>query len=306
MSKSSFPERAWGKLVRGWHELVFPFWHVLQGRGSTVREPIQLVGCDRSGTSIISQLFCLHPDVFDFRATIRLWDRRALSDPDLDHYKTADDLDEAEKERIRSRFEFERRRARVERIFNQSNHNSVRMAYVQAIFPDIRFIHAIRDGRAVVESIVRLMKRDRFRQKDPMGWFTKPPQWRELLRDDPIEQAARQWHAVVEHVLEQEPRLRDRYIACRYEDVCRDCRGQIGRLWRFCGLPVDDRTLALLPECLRSENEKWRTALTRQQIATINEIQAPLLQRLGYEVGDEVEEPVRAGARPELGDARPS
>lgn len=250
----------------------------------TVDEPIQLVGCDRSGTSIISEMFCLHPHVFDFRATIRFWDRRALSDPDLDHHKTADDLDDSTKERIRSRFEFERRRARAQRVFNQSNHNSVRMGYVRAVFPDVRFIHAIRDGRAVVESIVRLMKRDRFRRRDPMGWFTKPPRWRELLCHDPVEQAARQWRAVVEHVLGDAPELGDRYVACRYEDVCRDCRGEIGRLWRFCGLPVDERVLALLPERLRSENEKWQTVLTREQIGIINEIQTPLLQRLRYDV----------------------
>lgn len=285
--KRSFFERVRGKLFREWHNFAFPFWRLTQRGPVTTPGPIQLIGCDRSGTTITSLLFCRHPDVFDFRDTLRIWSPRDWRNPQADHYRTAADLTPRDADRLRSRFEFERRMARAKRVFNQVPNNSVRIGYVRAIFPDAYFIHTIRDGRAVVESIVRLIRQERFRQQDPMGWFTKPPNWRELLRDDLVEQTALQWRAVVEHILEQAPGLGDHYTECRYEDVCADPRGEIGRLWRFCGLRCDEQTLSLLPERLRSENVKWKTRLTPEQIRIVNGIQGPLLRKLGYQVEEE-------------------
>lgn len=282
----SFLERARGRLVRDWRRVAYRFWRAAKGPGLTTSAPIQLIGCDRSGTSITSAMFCRHPDVVDFRATRRLWDPYNTWNPEANHYWTAKDLTERDADRIRSRFEFERRSSGAKRVFNQHNNNSVRIAYVRAVFPDVYFIHAIRDGRAVVESIVRLLRRDRHRHLDRLGWLTKPPGWRKLLREDPVEQAALQWRAVVEHILARAETLGDTYAESRYENLCNDCRGEIGRMWRFCGLRCDEETLNLLPEKLLSEDKKWETRLTPEQIKMVNEIQGPLLRRLGYQVDD--------------------
>ena len=151
----------------------------------------------------------------------------------------------------------------------------------------------IRDGRAVAESISRRMQSDRHRRGVPMGWFTKPPGWRDMLCEDLVEQAAFQWRGIVEYVLDHAEALDDRYVACRYEDLCADCRGVLGSLYRFCGLCVDEEILGTLPEKLKAHNHKWKTTLTQGQIRRVCEIQGPLLQRLGYGVED-VEAPREA------------
>jgi len=277
-------ERVRGKLIREWRNLAYHFWRLARGPGQVISAPILMIGCDRSGTTIAARLFCQHPDVTNFVATTKLWDPRHGWDRQADHHWQAERLTERDADRIRSRFEYERRAAGAKRVCEKNNRNSVRLEYLQRVFPDAYFIHIIRDGRAVVESICRRMQSDRHRRGVPMGWFTKPPGWREMLRDDPAEQAALQWRGVVEFILGHAAALGERYTECRYEDLCADCRGMLGSLYRSCGLRVDEGILSALPERLEPQNDKWRTRLTPTQIRRVCEIEGPLLRRLGYEV----------------------
>jgi hypothetical protein len=53
-------------------------------------------------------------------------------------------------------------------LIEKTVENCVRVPYVQAVFPDARYIHLIRDGRDVVESVYR-------------EW-TRPPDWGYILK----------------------------------------------------------------------------------------------------------------------------
>jgi hypothetical protein len=157
----------------------------------------------------------------------------------------------------------------------------MRIAYLRAAFPDARFIHVIRDGRAVVSSILAQIGRRERRQKRPMGGFAKPPGWRALLRDDLAEQTALQWQAIVRHVREQAKALGPAYTEVRYETLCAHPRTTYRELFRFAGLSSDDVALAGIPEKLE-ESESWRTRLTPAQLATIEKAAGALLRELGY------------------------
>jgi hypothetical protein len=243
-----------------------------------------MIGAPRSGTSISAILFARHPDVAHFSEAGEIWDPDHYADPDADHHWTAAEVTAQVSARLHDRFEFARRVRRGDRLLNKHPRNSVRIEYLQALFPDAVFIHVVRDGRAVVCSMLEMIEREPARKAVPMGAFCKPPNWRDYLRDDAVEQAAWQWREIVYYVLSRRESLGEQYHQYRYEDLCRDTRGTLARAFAFAGLRADASTLAHLPRQLASQNFKWQEAFDRDQIETLLHVQGPLLRQLGYEL----------------------
>lgn len=243
-----------------------------------------MIGCPRSGTTISVKLFAVHPWVANWSEAGRIWDPAGYDDPGADHCWGTDRVTEEASRRLHSRFEWYRRRQRKQRFINKHPRNSVRIDYIRAIFPDALFIHVIRDGRAVVNSIVKRIERDQDRRPLPFGDFCKPPEWRRYLREDPVEQAALQWREITGYILSRRSELGARYHEFKYEDMCREPRRVLASAFEFAGLPVTDEILVRIPERLENMNYKFREALTPAQVATVNGIQKALLEQLGYPI----------------------
>ena len=267
----------------------FALWRPLWGE-QRLERPIFMIGCPRSGTSIAAVLFARHPDVAGFSEAGEVWDPHSYADPQADHHWTAADVTPQEAARLHDRFEFARRvrslprRSPGRRLLNKHPRNSARIEFLDAVFPDAIFIHVVRDGRAVVHSMLEMMDREPERKAVPMGAFCKPPGWRDLLRDDPVEQAALQWREIVGYVLAQRETLGARCHQVRYEDLCADVRGVLSRAFAAAGLRADDEILARLPERLPLQNLKWQAAFNPAQVDTLLRIQGPLLRQLGYDL----------------------
>lgn len=92
-----------------------------------------------------------------------------------------------------------------------------KMDVIQEALPEARFIHLIRDGRAVALSIKDL-------------WFGP----------DTIEGCAEFWVERIDEARELARRI-DHYIEVRYEDLVRDPEPQLRRIAEFCELPWDER-----------------------------------------------------------------
>jgi hypothetical protein len=265
-------------------ELAYRAWLLTGGRSARLERPIFMLGCPRSGTTVAVDLFARHPDVANLSEAQEIWDPRGHLDPEADHHWTAADVKPEDARRLHTRFEFHRRLHRKARFVNKNPRSSVRIDYIRAVFPDAVFLHVLRDGRAVAHSILREMRRDSLRQRFPFGNFCKPPHWRQLLRDDPAEQAALQWTEVVRYVRGHRQTLADSYHEFRYEDFCQNPRQVLAHAYGFAGLRVDEEVLKRLPARLDSQNFQWRASLQPTQIETINRIQKELLVELGYEL----------------------
>ena len=244
--------------------------------------PIFLVGSPRSGTTLAVNLFAEHPDVANWSEAGRLWDPVGYHDPDAEHHWPAERATPAEIRRLRRWCEWYRQTHGKARFVNKHPRNSVRIGYLRRVFPDARFVHVIRDGRAVVSSIVAQTRSRTRRQSRPMGGFCRPPGWRALLRPDLVEQSALQWQAIVRHVWEQRPALGPDYCEVRYEELCARPRDVYRRLFEFAGLAAGAAELARIPERLESRSEGWRERLTGAEIATLEKTAGDLLAELGY------------------------
>lgn len=256
-------------------------WRVARRDRPHLVQPIFIVGCPRSGTSLVADLFGTHPDVANWSEAGRLWDPVDYRNPEADHCWGAERASERQARRLHGWCEWYRRAEGKRRFLNKHPRNSVRIDYLRRIFPDARFVHVIRDGRAVVASILHQIRSRPRRQQIPFGNFCKPPGWRSLLRDDLTEQTALQWTEIVRYVRERRAGLGGDYYELRYEDLCSDPKTSFEAMFAFAELPVTPAALAGIPAQLEDRN-RFREVLTPEQIATVERVQGRLLRDLGY------------------------
>ena len=244
--------------------------------------PIFVVGSPRSGTSLAVNLLATHPDVANWSEAGRLWDPIHYHDDEADHHWPAERATARESARLHRWCEWYRRSHGKARFVNKHPRNSVRMDYLRRVFPDARFIHVIRDGRAVVSSILAQIRSRPRRAKQPLGGFCRPPGWRALLREDLVEQTALQWQAIVRHVRERGRVLGPDYCEVRYEALCARPRETYRGLYEFAGLGASEAELAGIPRQPLEAREGWREHLSAAEVATLEKTAGDLLAELGY------------------------
>ena len=273
------------------YEVTYEAWRHTVGRAARVDRPVLMYGMPHSGTTVSMELTARHPDLANFsEANPVLQAHDYFNYADGDYVRTAADATPEEVRRLRQRFAFHAWLHRRPRLLNKSPHNMVRLDFLREVFPDACFVHIIRDGRAVVQSLIwghasADEATDRFkpwRQREDPFPGVKPPRWRELLRDNPLEQHALQWRDALTYALELEERLKLPVQHVRYETLCQDPRGTLEALFRFADLRVSPSILARLPERLENRNDKWRTRFSAAEADLITQIQEPVLRRLGY------------------------
>jgi hypothetical protein len=266
------------------NNLRFQLWRYRFVGEPTLEKPIFMIGCPRSGTTIAQKLFATHPWVADWSEAGQIWDPVDYYNPEADHAWDADRVTEADARRLHARFEWYRQTHKKQRFLNKHPRNSVRLDYIRTVFPDAFFIHVIREGRAVVSSILTKIQGEPDQRNIPFGNFCKPPHWREYLHDDPVEQAAFQWREITRYILDRRDTLGNRYHEFRYEDMCARPQEVFEQAFRNVDLPISEVILSTIPQRLKNMNHKYGETLSQEQIHTINAIQGDLLRQLGYEV----------------------
>ncbi len=163
-----------------------------------------------------------------------------------------------------------------------------RIGYLREIFPDARFLHVLRDGRAVVNSMINV------------GWwlgYQGPQNWRwgELSPDQQAEWerhgrsyialAAIQWKIAMEAVENGRKAIgRDQFFELRYETLLSDPVHTMKKVAEFAGLPWSSRFQRSVESYgLRNMNVRWTSELTSAQQRVAQEVLAPALQRIGYD-----------------------
>ncbi len=167
-----------------------------------------------------------------------------------------------------------------------------RIHYLSSIFPDARFIHVIRDGRAVVNSLLKNHPgwRGTFREREP-AWTGLGPEhlqrWSEHESSSSA-LAAVEWRAVVEAAGSEAGELAPgRYMEIRYEDFIADPHRRLDELTAFCGLPRSTDAHAFLAERvqIRDMNYQWSSAMTEAELTQLDLLIGGLLEELGYARG---------------------
>jgi hypothetical protein len=269
-------------------------------------DPFFIVGCGRSGTTILRLLFNAHPDVsippesHFIARLVATWPRMitaggvdadaivALIGRRLDHMEIDRDLARARLRDLRDRtpraateavFAIVTERAGKPRWADKTPAQVEEISTIAGVFPEARFLHIIRDGRDVALSF----------EERPFG-----------PRD--VWDAARLWDRLVRAGMRAGAKLGpERYREVRYERLVASPEETLEDLCRF--VDLDPR-----PEMLRfferggsgltaSERENhpnasrpltsglrdWRTEMAPGDVEAFEAVAGPLLSGLGYE-----------------------
>ena len=185
----------------------------------------------------------------------------------------------------------------IETLMKSTNDGSPRIAektpsvllhteFLSNAFPRAKFIHLIRDGRAVVASLLR------------QNWFAATTGKR-LEYCESVEAATQYWMDMVMSIRNQSEELGGAYMEVKYEDLVSDTRKISDKVLAFLGEAWEQSVLEHhsqehdLPESESSTVEilspvhgdavsKWKTELTPQQIGVVERMAGPLLRELGY------------------------
>jgi hypothetical protein len=285
--------RALSPLLRGVAPLL---------RDEPPRDPIFIVASPRSGTTMLFELLQSSPETVAMRRESHaLWSTfRDPSQPDA----VIEPERAGRSERRLLRFVV-RRMAGGRRYLDKAPANSLRVPYLDALFPTARFVFLRRDGRAVISSLMTGWRSEGglFRGRDvgmPLRidgydgsrWkFVQPPGWTDMAAGHSLaEVCAFQWRACTEAILDAARLIpAERWVDVRYEDLIARPREETERLLRELRLQPDPAVLSWASDLgihvskavTPPDPDKWRRE-HGVEIGRILPSIEPLQSRLGY------------------------
>ena len=162
-----------------------------------------------------------------------------------------------------------------------------RMGLLNEIFPDAKFIHIVRDGRAVANSIINIDWWE--------GWTgDKNWRWGELTDEQKAtwEKHNQSFVALAGIELEIYTKAmnkavaqipKERFMEIRYEDFCKAPMGTFKSVCDFCEVEWNTTFHQKLQKyTLKDTNFKWQTELTKEQQFILNETLSEFQTNYGY------------------------
>jgi hypothetical protein len=162
-------------------------------------------------------------------------------------------------------------------FLNKNPHHSYRVRLLDAIFPDCKFIHVIRDGRAVAYSeFVR-----RTKELDDKPIIENILKERYKPERSYIYNIGQEWHCSINLAREAARYGQGRYLEIRYEDLIQAPMDNLSKVLHFCNIDTYDDFLANIP-VTRDENVKWKANLDNEHVKDLEESTHELRKQLNY------------------------
>ena len=294
-----YKERAILRSQQALHLFALPF-------GGHVDRPIFVIGAPRSGTMLLYTVLRSSPKLAHWRPTEahEVWeaDYHPMTRGWESNVLNADELNEDAARRIRRSFFLVT--GPNKRLIDKTPRNVLRVPFIDAVFPDARYIYLKRDGRDNVNSLINAWRSPRYRTYklperhaipgvDPTWWkFVLYPGWRDDTKGPLEVVCAHQWIASNESVMKARVEIDDdRWSEVRYEDLVDDPVREVGRLLEFCDVPyaseTRERAAAVATTPINTvtppERGKWRRE-NPAEIDAITELIRPTMEALGYEL----------------------
>lgn len=198
------------------------------------RDPVFVVGCQRSGTTWVQLLLARHPLVSTANEThmvnrflgpaVRAWDELAGDPRDVglptlctgpEFLDTVRDLGRGILARIAE--------PGAPVVVEKTPDHALWGDEILTLFPDARILHVVRDPRDVCSSLLAAGR----------GWGSH---WAPRSTYE----AAHRWNRYVEAARGIRPGDGDLHLEVRYEDLHADARGELGRMMEWLGLEHGD------------------------------------------------------------------
>jgi hypothetical protein len=288
---------------------------------ATLDRPIFIVGTGRSGTTIFHEMFTHHPNVTFLSGLCLLypdkpqWNRRAMRLMDVPLIGRF----ARKKFRPAEHWQFWERHAlgfsnpsrdlvagdvrpRVKQKITEilgamltSKRNRLlvkltgwpRTGFLAEMFPSAYFIHIIRDGRAVANSLLDMDFWDGWRGPPTWRWGELSPAYQEewqAAEKSFIVLAAIQWKLLMDSFEEAKRILPpERFLEVKYEELVAARKATFAKVLDFCQLDSSAEFAATIDSfALKDSNYKWKESLTQHQQDLLHKSLKDYLARYGY------------------------
>jgi Sulfotransferase family len=283
------------------------YWDLARSRAA---DPVFVVGCSRSGTTVTYETIAQSPQLLSFGHEIpEFWD--SLWGPHHNHWESeAAGAEHALPEHRDAAQRYFFQRLGLGRVLDKTCINVMRVPYLHALFPNARFVYIHRDGRDNVSSLMDGWLHDgHFALGKLLGpfpcavdidggafheWsFFLPPGWRDY-NEAPLEEVcALQWLTANRLALDASQQIPPaQWIRLRYEDIFDRPLEMFRELFGHLELPFDDaikRRCATLDKRPTSivkgvpKKEKWKERHAAKIERILPRIR-PLMMELGYDL----------------------
>ena len=271
--------------------------------GGTLDRPIFIIGAPRSGTSLLYAILRTSSHLAhwpgeahevweaDYHPALRGWDSNALQASDVDPEAAA-----------RIKREFFLVAGSSKRLIDKTPRNAQRVSFIDALFPDARYVYLKRDGRDNINSLINAWRTPRYRTYalpephqipgvDPGWWkFVLYPGWRDDAKGPLEVVCAKQWVFSNEGASSAGGEIpQERWNEIRYEDLVENPEDEVGRLLAGLDLPYEEPVRARAAATRTTpinivtpvERGKWRKE-NPEEISRVQELIAPTMEKLGY------------------------
>jgi len=199
------------------------------------------------------------------------------------------DVDDSSKKRLRETISQIIISKNKKRFLSKYPRNSVRIRYLNKVFPGSIFVNIVRDGRAVVASMLNRPVAKKF------GYFGIPLKNGDQSRLSFLERHATQWIEVLEEINKAKNYLKpEQYFELKYEDLVSDPKKWLTKIFSACELEQQNvfqnkiiqvlgkRVMEEISDNLSSRNESWKTKFSQTEIERLNKIMKIFLERFEY------------------------
>jgi Sulfotransferase domain. len=196
-------------------------------------------------------------------------------------YPERDELPDARTaECLRRRFATLRHRAGARLFLTKRTANNRRLRYIAAVFPEARYVHLVRDGREVTQSLATV----EWWADHTVWWDGRTAAEMERCGESRLALCARNWVRELEELRTQlQPVPAHKLVELRFEDLLRDPVPQLERVVRFLGLEFSPAYRAAIEALqLRPVSARWGVEWSAHELASVLRETQPMLRQLGY------------------------
>ncbi|MCB9186211.1 MAG: sulfotransferase [Flavobacteriales bacterium] len=237
---------------------MIPFLELLLANGLTqwtshkgrIRNPVIILGCGRSGTSILKEVLSSHKSLatYPFEAN-ELWHPRYYPwhesamdiapfwyDPKAFSLHTQRQMSEKDEHALLASFGNFQSLTGKKHLLLKSAMVSFMIPRLLELIPDLRFIHLVRDGRAVALSYAKKQQRLASDKSDLYGSSEY-----DLSFDDLLLSCSQLWQDTIDDMIVHDSNLdltgSGRMLTVRYEDFCKSPEQLANEIYQWMGLP---------------------------------------------------------------------
>lgn len=143
------------------------------------------------------------------------------------------------------------------RFLEKTPKNTLRVSFLNKVFPDAYFIYLIRDPKDNISSIIDAWRSQRFRTYPNLPGFNGqwslllPPDWQSMQGKSIAEIAAFQWQSCHDNTLRALGKIsRERWTTINYADFIASPEQELAKLADFTQLSMDNRIRQVLQNAL--------------------------------------------------------